>query len=199
MAGGGTHGSPALSSTAERYSSPADAAALIAPPVLDDLEREAQSAGSGETQGVEVEWGEATAADDVTAASGWWSKILLESGGEVVEGGVESDGAVGCAAEDGVQVAAAAGLPAEWRWLCDDDGSAEQGAVWVTGADDKDKRPDVILETKLADGGEYDYASCYDEEEGGRRSGGGVDGIALPCMDGDIEGWDGGEWFSCSP
>ncbi|CAN6168805.1 unnamed protein product [Urochloa humidicola] len=188
-ASGGMHGSPALSSTAERYSSPADApaaAALIAPPVMDDLETEAQSAGG------EVEWRKVAAVDDVAAASAWWSKILLEStenGGEVPEGGVESGSAVGCAAEDGVQVAAAAGLPAEWRWLCDDDGSGEQGAVWVTGADDKP--PDVVLEsTKLGDGGEYDYASCY----------GGVDGgIALPCMDGDdIEGWDDGEWFSCS-
>ncbi|CAL5061652.1 unnamed protein product [Urochloa decumbens] len=166
---GGTHGSPALSgSTVEKYSSPADLPALTAPPVLDDGGREAQSSAGGETtQGVEWSGEATTAAEDVAAASAWWSKILLES--------VESGG--------GGEVAAADGLPAEWRrWLCDD-GVGEQGAV--TGGD---KTPDVLETKQLADG---------DGEEGVRRSDGGGDGVALPCMDDDIEGWD-GEWFSCS-
>ncbi|RLN35014.1 hypothetical protein C2845_PM03G12810 [Panicum miliaceum] len=174
----GTYGSPALS-TAEKYPPSAVAPAALIAPVLDDMET--QPAGEMQ-QGVEW-WGEATDAD-VAAASAWWSKILLESmeggGGEVAEGG-----APGCAADNVATAAAAAGLPAEWRWLCEA-GVGEQGVV--TGADDK---PPDVLETMHADG---DYSTCCYKE--GRRSDDGGDGIALPCMD-DIEGWD-GEWFSCS-
>ncbi|OEL21894.1 hypothetical protein BAE44_0017088 [Dichanthelium oligosanthes] len=169
----GTHGSPALS-TAEKYSSPAEAPAAALTPVLHNGE----TMSAGETQC--VEWGEATVAN-VAAASAWWSKILLESiesgGGEVV---AERGAVVGCTVEDAV---AAAGLPAEWRWLCDD-GVGEQGAV--TGGD---KPPDV-LKTMPTDG---DYNIRF--YEGGCRSDGAVDGITLPCMDEDLEGWD-GEWFS---
>ncbi|KAG2646809.1 hypothetical protein PVAP13_2KG553700 [Panicum virgatum] len=145
----GTHGSPAALSAAEKYDPPpVDAPAAFIAPVLDDMETQS----TGEMQQGVAWWGEAA------------SKILLES----MEGG-GGEVAAGCVADVVATAdAEAAGLPAEWRWLC------EAGVGAVTGGAD-DKPPDV-LETMHADGG--------------------GDGIALPCLD-DIEGWD-GEWFSCS-
>ena len=154
------HGSPALSA-AEKYDPPpVDAPAAFIAPVLDDMET--QSTGELQQQGVEW-WGEATAAD-VGAASAWWSKILLES----MEGG-GGEVAAGCVADVVATAdAEAAGLPAEWRWLC------EAGVGAVTGGAD-DKPPDV-LETMHADDGDYSTC-CY---EGVRRSDDGDGGIALP-------------------
>ncbi|KAF8668739.1 hypothetical protein HU200_051925 [Digitaria exilis] len=155
MASGTQHASPALISTVEEYS-PAPAAFM---PMLDDGEMQS---GSGEAQGEET-------AADVTAASAWWSKILLESMescGEVAEGGA----ADGCTAEDEA-AAAAISLPVEWRWLCDNDGVVdEQGAV-VKGT----AEPPDVMETMLTDGNYYTF--CYSDEAGRRR---GRDDINLP-------------------
>ncbi|CAD6270930.1 unnamed protein product [Miscanthus lutarioriparius] len=116
------HGSPspALSATDaenEKHSvidAPAAAAFVLV--LLDGGEMMAQQTSTGgEMQGVECS--EAAAAD----VAAWWSKIF-ESGQRAPPN-----------AED-VAAATAAGLPADWRWLCGDDdvGAAEQGAV--TGA-----------------------------------------------------------------
>jgi hypothetical protein len=124
--------------TAQAYGHGSPVAAALVPVLLDGGEMMAQpSTGGGEMQG--AEWSEAAAAD----VAEWWSKIL-ESGQRAPPN-----------AED--VAATAAGLPAEWRWFCCEDGvgvaAAEQGAV--TGG---------VLATRMhvEDG---DYTCCY---EGGR-------------------------------
>ncbi|XP_066395304.1 uncharacterized protein [Miscanthus floridulus] len=154
------HGSP----------SPALTAAAFVPVLLDGGEMMAQQTSTGgEMQGVECS--EAAAAD----VAAWWSKIF-ESGQRAPPN-----------AED-VAAATAAGLPADWRWLCGDDdvGAAEQGAV--TGG--------VPATMMHVDDGDY-YSCCYEGDRS--RSDDGED-VTLPCMDGigdEVQGWD-GEWFSCS-
>ena len=135
------HGSPspALSATDaenEKHSViDAPAAAAFVPVLLDGGEMMAQQASTGgEMQGVECS--EAAAAD----VAAWWSKIF-ESGQRAPPN-----------AED-VAAATAAGLPADWRWLCGDDdvGAAEQGAF--TGG--------VLATMMHVDDGDY-YSCCYE-------------------------------------
>jgi len=150
------HGSPspALSATDaenEKHSViDAPAAAAFVPVLLDGGEMMAQQTSTGgEMQGVECS--EAAAAD----VAAWWSKIF-ESGQRAPPN-----------AED-VAAATAAGLPADWRWLCGDDdvGAAEQGAI--TGG--------VLATMMHVDDGDY-YSCCYEGDRS--RSDGGED-VTLP-------------------
>lgn len=174
--------SPALSATdAENHSvidAPAPPAAALVPAL--DGEMAQQASVGGEMQG--VEWSEAAAADMAAC----WSKIF-----ESVENG-QGQHAPRPNAED---VAAAAGLPMEWWWLCGDDAGVGEQAGSVTGGKPS---PDVLGRRVHVDDGDGDYSCCYDHE-GGRRSNDDGDEVTLPCMDdiGDnTQGWD-GEWFSC--
>lgn len=140
------HGSPAPLSAADAENHPviddAPAAVALVPVLLDggEMMMAQQASTGGETQG--VEWSEAAAAD----VAAWWSKIF------------ESGQHAPCPnAED---VAAATGLPAEWRWLCGDDvGVGEQGAITVTGGK---STPDVLGMMMHVDDGDGDYSCCYE-------------------------------------
>jgi hypothetical protein len=110
-----------------------------------------------------VEWSEAAAAD----VAACWSKIF-----ESVENG-QGQHAPRPNAED---VAAAAGLPMEWWWLCGDDAGVGEQAGSVTGGKPS---PDVLGRRVHVDDGDGDYSCCYDHE-GGRRSNDDGDDVTLP-------------------